>query len=585
MTTGLVRLRRRNHAALLGLGLCVGTGGLGCYSGTSVQGSGTDGETESAVSASGETGADASGGETEEPPESSEECLGELEPRELRRLSPAQSRNTLRDLFGDPELETTYDDTSLLISELGVRQLRAGAEEVLSRRDHWTVDVFGCDTSGAPDDTCAATFIDTFGARVFRRPLEEVDRAWLMDVYEAAAYGEQLSFADAMDTTLAAMLQAPSHIYMIERGTPVEDGPEGLRALTDHELAARLSYFLWDSMPDEELQRAADEGELATDAGLATQVERMLQSERAVGRLQHMVSNWLHLEGAGPRGPLEERIKDAELYPEFDPALLDAMRVEFEATVERALLGEGEASLERLFVDNEAYVNASLAELYGVEGPVDDDTWAWVQLPDDERAGVLTRAAFLTVMSAERVQAPILRGVYVLEDILCAELGEPPPNANDTPVEGEDDPVEGPMTVRETVEARTMTETTCAVCHGLINPAGYLFEHYDAIGRWRDTEVHSGLDIDATGELKLGDVAGSMNDAVELSHALAQSTDARACFAERWVAQAFDAELDELDECTKNEVVDTFVESGDVRELVAAIVRSAAFRHIRTAND
>lgn len=561
-------------------------GSAGCYSGVSPgQGADTDGSGGSAASETDGEGTDAGSGSTGAPPEASDECLGELEPRELRRLTPAQSRNTLRDLFGDPALETTYDDTSLLISELGVRQLRAGAEEVLARRDHWTVDVFGCDTDGEPDDACAAAFIDTFGARAFRRPLDDTDRAWLMDVYEAAAYGEQLSFSDAMDTTLAAMLQAPQHVYVIEQGQPVAEGPEGLHALTDHELASRLSYFLWDTMPDDELRRAADEGELSTDAGLNTQVERMLQSDRAVGRLQHMVSNWLHLEGAGPRGPLEDRTKDPELYPEFDPVLLDAMRVEFEATVERALLGEGQASLERLFVDNDAYVNASLAELYGVEGPADDDTWAWVELPEDQRAGVLTRAAFLTVMSAERVQAPILRGVYVLEDILCAELGEPPPNANDTPVEGEDDPAEGPLTVRETVEARTMSEPTCAVCHGLINPAGYLFEHYDAIGRWRTQEVHSGLEIDAAGELKLGDVAASMNDAVELSHALAQSNDARACFAERWVAQAFDAELEELDDCTKAEVVDVFVESGDVRELIAAIVRSAAFRHIRITND
>ncbi len=567
--------------------VALGAMSTACYSGVSAD---ADGETDSAGAEAGEAGtaggsaADGTAGDGSGSDEPSPLCLAELQPRPLQRLTPAQTRNTLRDLFGDPELEITYDDQAPIITESGVRQLRSGAEDILARRDHWSEEVYGCETDGEPDDACAEAFIQRFGARVFRRPLHSDDTDWLMSVYESAVYGEQLSFSDSMDVVLAAMLQAPAHVYVIEDGTVAPDAPQGVRALTDHELASRLSYFLWDTMPDAELQRAADAGELLTAEGLEAQVDRMMTSERTEGRLQLFVSEWLHLDGVGLRFPLEDLQKDTELYPEFDPALQDAMRVELEALVQRAFFGEEEANLDRLFLDTDAYVNASLAQLYGVPGPADDDTWEWVQLPEAERAGVLTRAAFLSVQASQRVQSPVYRGVYVLEEVLCGHLGEPPPNANDTPVEGGDDPIDGPMTVRQSVEARTM-EGDCAVCHALINPTGYLFEHYDAIGRWQEDEVHSGLEIDASGELTIGDVAGPMDDAVGLSKALAQSSDARECFAERWVSQALDTELDALDECTREEVVDAFTQTGDVRALVASIVRSAAFRHIRIAGE
>lgn len=558
----------------------------GCYSGASVDASAqTEGVSDSAGSGAGETGS-ATDGETDgnddggsgEPAGS---CFDGLEPRELQRLSATQARNTLRDLFGVPDLEITYADETDPITELGVRQLRSSADAVLAVRDAWASDVFGCDTAGAADDVCAESFIRSFGTKTFRRPITDGEVDALLSVYETAVYGEQLSFADSLDVVLSTMLQSPSFVYVFEDGAPVDDA-QGVLELDGYTLASRLSYFLWNTMPDDALFAAAEAGELSTPDGLEQQVERMLESPRAQDRLRSLVTKWLHIDGAGLRLVLEDAVKEPDLYPEFSPALLEAMRVEVNALVDRAL-SSGESGFDELLMSREAYVNASLAELYGVQGPADDESWAWVTLPSEERAGILTRGAFLAVHAGQRVQSPIARGVYVLEEILCAELGSPPPTANDTPIEpGADDP-EGPLTVRELVEVRTMDNPTCAACHALINPTGYLFEHYDALGRWRSTEVQSGLQIDAQGALTLGDVAGPMPNAVKLSESLVDSGDARACFAKRWAQTALDAET--FDPCTEEEVVKAFVETGDMRALLAGIVRSPAFRYARVGGE
>ena len=583
-TQRAVKGRTKTLGGLAGLLLALS----GCYTGASVDAN-AGGETDGAADAGpsggpGGSGADGGdggeGGDTGEPAAS---CLDALEPTALRRLSPEQARNTVRDLFGVPDLEITYEDEAEVITELGVRQLRSTADAVIAARDTWTLDVYGCDTAGAADDACTETFIRNFGPKVFRRPITEAEVDLLMSVYENAAYGEQLSYADSLDVVLSTMLQAPGFIYVMETGTPVEDAAGTVIELDGYSVANRLSYFLWDSMPDDALFAAAEAGELGSPAGISAQVERMLQSPRAKDRIRKMVTKWLHIDGVGLRIVLEDSVKDPDLYPEFSPALMDAMRIEVEALVDRALLEGGDAGFETLMTSREAYVNASLAELYGVQGPADDDSWAWVTLPEEERAGILTRAAFLTVHAGQRVQSPIFRGVYVIEEILCGELGDPPPTANNTPVDQPEDPDAGPMTVREMVDARTMNDATCAACHSLINPPGFLFEHYDALGRWRSTEVQSGLEIDAVAELTMGDVAGPMPDALAMSRALVDSSDARACFAKKWAEIALDAET--FDPCTEEEVVAAFVQSGDVNALLEGIVRSPAFRYVRVQEE
>ena len=497
--------------------------------------------------------------------------------RPMQRLTPIQYLNTMRDLLGDPGFEAEYDDIEAVPTERGIRQLRSGAEGAIARIDHWAAADVPCDLDGAEDAGCAQSVIDTIAPRAFRRPLSEQEREWLTSVYDEA--NGELGFRSGMEALLATILQAPEFVYHVELGDAEAEGP--IRALTDYEVASRLSYFLWDSMPDDALFDAAAGGELNAKKGIRTQVERMMADPRAQAKMQAFVWSWLQLDGGRAHFGLGEQIKDPTYFPEYTDALVDAMGVEVEALVERVLF-EGDADFSTLLTTREAFVNASLGELYGVQdAPADDDTWAWVQLDPMHRSGLLTRAAFLSTFASPDVQSPIRRGVYVFEEMLCGHLGEPPPNASDVPVDGGD--VEGEiLTVREEVELRTQ-DPECASCHHMINNIGFAFEHYDAVGRWRDTEVTSGKEIDASGELFGSDVDAEVDDAVAMSDLLANSGTVKECFADRWVEQAIGGEPEDEDDCAVDKIRDRFADSGSVVELMTEIALSDTFRFINTA--
>jgi hypothetical protein len=506
--------------------------------------------------------------------------------RPLRRLTPEQYANTLRDLVGDDAVEPAVDDEATVLTERGVRQLRAAAELVLERRAQWTRSVFPCDLDGASDEACVAAFVDGFATRAFRRPPTADERAWLMGVYSDA--NAELGFRDAMEVLLQVVLQAPQVVFVDEAGVERDGLPEGVRALTDFELASRLSYYLWNTMPDDALLEAATGGELGSGTGLRDHAERMLMDPRAEATVQSFFWRWMQLDGGRLHHALEDTEKDATLFPEYDQALRVAMRSELEAFVRRVFFEEG-ASFDRLLTDTSAYVDPSLAALYGVEGgPTAAGEWQWVELDGARRGGLLTRAAFLTVFSAANVQSPIRRGVFVMEEVLCQELGEPPPNASDVAVTGGevDDGAGGTVvrSVREDVQART-SEGSCTTCHSVINPVGFAFEHYDAIGRWQDTEALSGREIDSSGRLSGTDVDGEVADALELSHALARSSRVRQCLADRWLGRALGHSPGEQDQCTREAVQSRFAQSGSMRELLLAIVESDAFRYLNVAEE
>jgi hypothetical protein len=521
------------------------------------------------------------GGGPGNPESQPQSCGGVVVPVErvpLRRLTAEQFRNTVRDLFGDqefdPELEEATDET---ITERAVRQLRDAAELAVERRGSWTAEVFPCDVSGAADEACLDAFIDGFATRAFRRPVRDDERAWLKGIYS----GTDATFQEKMEVVLQVILQSPAMIYMFEAGTP-EGAIDGvMQPLTDFEVASRLSYFFWNTMPDAELYAAAASGGLNTPEGLRAQAERLMADPRAERTVQNFFSRWLQLDGGRLHHALEATEKDAALYPEYDDALRQAMRIETEAFVRRTFFEE-DASFDKLMNGNYAYVNGPLAEVYGVSGPTSADTYEWVELDAGERGGLLTRAAFLTVLSSATVTSPIRRGVWVVEEALCNELGDPPPNASDVPVKGGEQENGDTLTVRQDVELRT-TEGICGGCHNIVNPIGFTFENYDGIGRYRTEELTSGLPIDATGKLQGSDVDGDLANALELNQRLASSSKVKKCFAERWSSSALGSTHVEVDSCSEQHIGDKFAQSGDMRELLLAIVASNAFRFISVA--
>jgi hypothetical protein len=499
------------------------------------------------------------------------ECALDIKARPGLRLSSVQYINTIRDLVGDASFHAELEDESGLITQRATRQLRDAAELVVARRAQWTRSVFPCDTTGSEDLGCRDAFIDEFGKRAFRRPLTDTEKSRLRDAYDFAR-GEALDFNDSMEVVLQVILQSPAFVYVFEDGVAESTG--NVRLLTDHEVATRLSYFLWSSTPDDELLAAAAAGRLSTPDGLSAEAERLLADSRAKTAIRHYMAEFLQLNGGQLHYPLEEVTKDQDLYPEVDAVLLDSMRVETNALIDRIVF-DGTGSFEDLFTTREAYVNGPLAALYEVDGPSDAHTFEWVTLPA-HRAGVLTRAAFLTTYSTATVTAPIRRGAWIRKELLCTTLGDPPPNIDDTPLEGGASGNGDVLTVREATDVRTMTEAQCAGCHSLINPLGYPFEEFDAIGRTQTFEVVSGEPVDTATDVTGTDFDGPIADAAAMSAALGASEQARSCFASKVLESALgDAAPDA---CTGTEAA--FVAGGDINNLLVAIVNSDAFRYL-----
>lgn len=505
----------------------------------------------------------------------------QAEPSEMRRLSPAEYREALRSLLGDPGFDPELDETpNATFTALAVRRFETAAGEAVGRRASWSREVFPCDTSTDGGDACVDAFLDGFVTQAFRRSPTSDERVWLTGVFSDAR--EQLSFGDSMDVLLQIVLQSPQVLYVYEEGTgALNDG--GARALSGPELATRLSLFIWGAVPDAALMDTALTGGLDTAEDVRVVAQSMFEDERARANTVTFVSNVLQLNGGHLHHSLEDASKDADLFPAWNEDLRAAMRTELEAFVEHVFF-DSEGTFEELLTSERAYVNAELADVYGVAGP--ETGFAWVDLNPAQRAGILTRAGFLSVFSAQHVSSPIRRGVFVIEEMFCRPLGDPPPNASDIPVEGGEIEVEGGTeirTVREEVTARTESTAECSSCHAVINPVGFAFEAFDPIGRHRTEEY--GQTIDTSGSLRGTDVDGPVSDAAELSRRIAGSEDAKSCLAEHFIAQALARSPGPLDRCSQREIEARFVESGDLRELMLSIVVSDAFRYLTPTGD
>lgn len=523
----------------------------------------------------------------------------DVETSNIRRMTPAQYLNTARDLFGDPDLKLTLDpDTGETVSQLGAEKLNAAAELIASRSDIWTAKVFPCDTSGEGTPTCADDFIKTFGRRAFRHPLSPDETSWLRSVFDQAHAGQ--SFKDSLLITLKVMLQSPQLIYFLELGNEPPAGlTRGVRPLTSFERASRLSFFLWNTTPDDALLDAAEKGALDTAEGVQAQAARLLADPRAHQMVKDLFVGWLELDGGPTHPSLEEASKSAAAFPEDSPDLRAAMRKEVNALVEHEMFDK-KGSAQSLLTTTDAFVNASLAKLYGVSGPTDDATFQWVSLPSEQRAGLFTRAAFLTVYARGDIKSPIRRGAYVVKKALCVKLGQPPPNAADTPVTGGTVDQNGMLvrrTVRQDVAAKTAS-TTCQSCHSIINPVGFAFDHFDGLGRWEDTEKGQDamgpytLPIDTTGAVPNFDAQGHMQSgvlqvdgAVAMSQALAESDGVGACLADKWFHAALRRGPSDRDARTAESLRQAMASGESLDVVVNNVVSSDAFLYLRPSKE
>ena len=488
----------------------------------------------------------------------------------LRRLTREQYDNSIRDLLGieghpslalgaDEKLSAFFSNSISPVSRLSVEQYRDSAEDLAAAAVKARLDALaGC--SGAEQNAaCADRFIQSFGRRVFRRPLGTEEAARYRGLFDA---GQARGFGEGIRVVLQTLLQSSNFVYHLELA-PAQAGV-GVSPLSGYEVAARLSFALWNTSPDNELLDAAGAGMLDTKEGLRAQAERLIKSDRAKDALSSFHLQWLGLDG------LLDTNKDAQLFPQFNDALKGAMRDEATGFAD-FVIRRGDGRLETLLSAPFTVAAPAVLNLYGTTAaPGADGT---IQLDASQRAGLLTQSAFLSAHSHPNQTSPVHRGLSVRKNLLCTDLPDPPANVNNNP------PAPDPnATTRQRFEQHR-TDPTCAGCHQLLDPIGVGFENYDAIGRYRSDE--NGLPIDAKGELvSAGTASGTFSGAVELAKKLATSPEVRTCVQKQWFRFSLGRFEGPEDACTLQSLASDFSASDfDVKTLLLSLVTSDAFRY------
>lgn len=487
----------------------------------------------------------------------------------LRRLSEREYLSSVRDLFSPLSVpEVAFPETvargrfdtgaeDQVVSPLWVARSQANAETIAES----AVGDRGWMGCGARDAvTCAHEVLPDLFARAFRRPLEDPERAALTTFYDTnqAEFGE----ADALRMAIEALLISPDFLYRPEM-LGAGDAPEGFVTLSDHELATRLSYMIWGTIPDAELRRAADAGELSDGAAVESQVRRMLVDPRARQTTGAFFEQWLEL------ARLETASSDS--FPEFDPAMRSDLRASVLRFTEDAFWEQ--RSYDQLMGGSYGYVNDRLAPAFNVAPPGTEELTR-VDLDPAQRSGILTQPGWLASSTHGVAHSPIVRGLFVVRNVLCGTIDPPPADVNT--MLPEDLPTEI-RTTRELIEL-THGTTECATCHARIDGAGFAFERYDAIGRYRTME--NGVEVDPSGVvLGAGDANGTYPSALEMIDAFSDSDRVRECMVRQMYRFTMGRRDQEGDACQVRDLSDAFGEHRDTTELLVAIATSPSFRY------
>jgi hypothetical protein len=491
-------------------------------------------------------------------------------PSPLRRLTRAEYDNTVRDLLGEasnparefPEEERAsgFDNSSArTVSDLLADRYFDAAGKLATAAVTKLPTLLPCDPNAMGEAVCLDKFLDTFARRAWRRPLEASERE---NLKKAFADGKTTTFAEGIEAVVQVLLMSPQFLYRVELGKPVPGGKN--LALTPHELASRLSYTLWGTMPDDQLFAAADGGKLVSRDDVRAQAERMLADPRAKGVLTRFADLNFHLD------EIAEVDKDADIFPDFTDALREPLRQETQRLVDK-VVWQGDGKLNALLTAETTFVNGTLAKYYGMTGVTGDD-YKEVPVEKGKRIGILGHAGILAVTGIpdDGLTALVFRGIYVRERLLCQPLGDPPPNAA-----SESPPFTPTTTAREWSEAR-QGKANCGACHRMIDPVGFGLENFDGAGRWRDMD--RGKPIDSRGELSNTDVDGAFSGVVELAQRLGRSQTVSDCMATQWFRYGYGREETADDACTLGTLRTAFSKSGgNLRELMVALTQTDAF--------
>lgn len=494
----------------------------------------------------------------------------------IPRLTHAQYDNTVSSLLyldvqpsaaflGDPTF-AGFDNSAegLAVADRLGRDYRRAAEE-LSAQAVGDMAAYRKLVTCSPSAACARQFTETFLRRAFRRAptAAEVDRYVTLHGMAPSLSAGGDAFVAGVQLVIEAALQSPNFLYRGELSNEV--GSEGFIDLNDHEIAARLSYALWNTMPDDTLAGLADAGQLHTPEQVAAQAQRMLDDARAEATVADFHRQWLDLAS------YEDLLRDPDQFPLFKPELADAMKAETQAFV-RHVTFELDQGLHTLLTAPFTFVNRDTAPLYGLRAASYGAEMTKVDLDPEQRAGLLTQLGFLSSHAFFGLSSPIHRGVFIHRRILCSTLPDPPGNANLVlPA------IEGSIkTTRQQVEVHTSPDACRSCHHGMINPAGFAFENFDAVGQYRTMD--HGEPVDASSMLAIDGAAVNYENAVEFTRAIAESNQARSCYATNWLRYLYARSDSGADRCTIATVARAMAdETYSTKDMLADLTRTRAF--------
>jgi hypothetical protein len=475
-------------------------------------------------------------------------------------LDLSAGSHTVRVAFlNDYEAPATGADRNLLVDHLFLRGPLDVPSPEGSRRDR----VQPCDPDSLGRRTCAALSLHTFAERAWRRPVGQDELEGLLSIYDLVMDGGD-GFDFALQQGLKAVLMSPHFLFRVERDEAL--GSTEPHPLSPFELAARLSYFLWSSTPDDVLLDAARADALQTDDQIAAQVRRMLADPRSESLVDSFAGQWLYIRAVDDAAP------DGATWPDFDEELRASLKGEMSAFFRS--FKEEDRSMVELVTARETFLDARLAEHYGLQGfvPPEDGGFARVGFDGRRRGGVLTQGGLLAATSYPLRTSPTRRGKWIMEQLLCSAPPPPPPG-----VEGLDEGAVGgeAETVRQKLEAH-VSDPTCASCHVRMDAYGFAMEHFDPVGVWRETD--SGLPIDAAAEID----GVPFDGALEMAQVVAANPSLTRCMSQQLYTFALARGPQSSDWRLLNGIHDRFEEGGFRFDTLAeAIALSPAFRSRR----
>jgi hypothetical protein len=476
-----------------------------------------------------------------------------------RLLTPTQYNNAVGELVkagGDPSKD--FGGASGQLDDLSVER-RANAAAAVAQQAAATLAQWSpCVPPQVAAATCEQQIIDRIAPRAYRRPLSASERQELQTLFDAGV--TEKDFATGVEWFLTGLFQSPDFSYQFALPASGEK-PGDVRPLAPYEIASRLSFFMWDSLPDDALLAAAGAGNLGDGAGLASELSRMATDARFMRGVSGFYQTWLRLDG------FHDAARDDVA---FTTAVVNSLETSLVMSATQ-LYSSPSPNVSGLFSGTSYYMDASLRSFYGLSG--NGAGFVATDMPGEGRHGILTHPALMALFARPAETNPISRGLYIRRVILCKDMAPPPPGVPIPPL-----PAVAPgLSTRDRLDQHAKTPF-CASCHNLFDPPGYAFENFDQVGRHRTND--NGKPIDTSGTMNdSGDVNGAFAKGEDLLAKLGESLDVKACFAQRYFEYAVARNAATEDACSLDGLKKEFVPSGDLRQLVLSIGKSDAFRY------